>query len=177
MQTKVWTVDDLEYLDDDERYEVVDGRLEVSPKERFSNTLAAKRLEQQLDVQAPPGIEAMRELTVRLGSNSRLADVVLLRTDGVSRAQRVGCEAADVLLAVEVVCPSSRRRDRVEKPPDYAAAGIPAYWLVEPDPVLELHTFALVAGVYRPDVVLRGTGEVTVPYAMTIDVPALGRRR
>lgn len=177
MQTKVWTVDDLEQLDDDERYEVVDGRLEVSPKERLGNTMAAKRLEQQLDAQAPPGIEAVREMTVRLGSNSRIADIALLRTGGVSRDQRVGCEAADVLLVVEVVCPSSSRRDRVEKPPDYAAAGIPAYWLVEPDPVLELYTFALVDGVNRPDRVLTGVGEVAVPYAMTIDVPALARRR
>lgn len=177
MRTKVWTVDDLGQLDeDDQRYEVVDGRLEVSPQERFGNTMAGWRLEHQLAEQAPPGVAAVREMTIRLGTNSRVADIVLLRTDGASRDDRIGCEAADVLLAVEVVSPDSRRRDRIDKPREYAAAGIAAYWLLEPDPAMELHTFVLDGGVYRPDTVLSGVGQVRAPSPMTIDVPGLLRR-
>jgi Uma2 family endonuclease len=39
----------------------------------------------------------------------------------------------DVALAVEVVSPSSVLRDREFKRALYARAGVPAYWLVEPD--------------------------------------------
>jgi Uma2 family endonuclease len=42
---------------------------------------------------------------------------------------------ADVLLVVEIVSPGSVSMDRLVKPAQYAAAGIPAYWRVETDPV------------------------------------------
>jgi Uma2 family endonuclease len=48
-----------------------------------------------------------------------------------------------VLIAVEVVSRGTRRRDRFEKPADYAAAGIPHYWRVEQDPV---HVYAYELG-------------------------------
>jgi Uma2 family endonuclease len=41
--------------------------------------------------------------------------------------------AADMDLVVEVVSPESRRRDTTDKPQEYAAAGIPEFWRVEPD--------------------------------------------
>jgi Uma2 family endonuclease len=44
-----------------------------------------------------------------------------------------------VTLVVEVVSPGTRKRDRLEKPAEYAAAGIPHYWRVEQGP---LHVFA-----------------------------------
>jgi Uma2 family endonuclease len=40
----------------------------------------------------------------------------------------------EVDLVVEVVSPESERRDRVIKPEEYAAAGIPEFWLVEQHP-------------------------------------------
>ena len=54
--------------------------------------------------------------------------------------------STDVLLAVEVMSPSSVSTDRVSKPAQYAAAGIPYFWRLEPD-VLVIH--ALEGGVYR----------------------------
>ncbi|PYC61169.1 Uma2 family endonuclease, partial [Micromonospora arborensis] len=44
-----------------------------------------------------------------------------------------------VMLAVEVVSPGTRRRDRLEKPGHYADAGIPPYWRVQKNPV---HVYA-----------------------------------
>jgi Uma2 family endonuclease len=56
--------------------------------------------------------------------------------------------AEQVLIAVETVSRSTRKRDRLEKPAEYAAAGIPHYWRIEQDP---LHVFAydLVGGRYE----------------------------
>ncbi|MDG4796646.1 Uma2 family endonuclease [Micromonospora sp. WMMD1082] len=50
---------------------------------------------------------------------------------------------ADVVLAVEVVSPGTRRVDRFAKPGEYAAAGIPFYWRIEQDPV---HLYAYRLG-------------------------------
>jgi len=63
--------------------------------------------------------------------------------------QRSGSyHAEQVLIAVEVVSPGTKRQDRFEKPVKYSAAGIPHYWRIEQDPV---HVFAydLVDGRYE----------------------------
>jgi Uma2 family endonuclease len=44
-----------------------------------------------------------------------------------------------VTLAVEIVSPGTRKKDRLVKPVDYARAGVPYYWRIEQDPV---HVFA-----------------------------------
>jgi Uma2 family endonuclease len=44
-----------------------------------------------------------------------------------------------VVIAVEVVSPGTKKRDRLVKPGSYAAAGITHYWRIEQDPV---HVYA-----------------------------------
>ena len=66
-----------------------------------------------------------------------------------------GYEPQHLVLAVEVVGPSSRTNDRLVKPVRYAEAGIPAYWRVETDPVVELVAMELDGSAYRE--VLRAT--------------------
>jgi len=68
-------------------------------------------------------------------------DVLLLRSRPPAENHYV--PADQVLIAVEVVSRGTRRRDRFEKPADYAAAGIPYYWRVEQDPV---HVYAYELG-------------------------------
>jgi Uma2 family endonuclease len=43
------------------------------------------------------------------------------------------CGTAGLLVAIEVVSPSSRIEDKVRKREEYARAGIPRYWIVEQD--------------------------------------------
>ncbi len=80
---------------------------------------------------------------------------------------------ADVLLVVEVVSPSSVTTDRITKPAQYAAAGIPAYWRVEASAAVSLTAYTLPPGssVYA-EVGTWSRGEVahlTEPFA--VDVP------
>jgi hypothetical protein len=78
-------------------------------------------------VQAP-GLQLRREPTTRL----LIPDVAVVRSEVLWGG--AGTVAADeVLLAVEVVSPSSEMTDRITKPALYAAAGIAAYWRVELD--------------------------------------------
>jgi Uma2 family endonuclease len=48
-----------------------------------------------------------------------------------------------VVLAVEIVSPTSQSMDRVMKPALYAAAGIPFYWRIETDGEIVVHAYRL----------------------------------
>lgn len=54
----------------------------------------------------------------------------------------------DTLLAVEVMSPTSRGRDRVSRPAQYAAAGIPHFWRYEPVAPAFV-AYAIEGDVYR----------------------------
>lgn len=51
---------------------------------------------------------------------------------GIPSPKICAYQAADVLLAVEVVSPDSGARDRETEPHKYAGAGIPSFWLAPP---------------------------------------------
>lgn len=85
--------------------------------------------------------------------------------------------AADVVVAVEIVSPGSERADRVTEPMQHAKAGIAHYWLVELDEPISMTAFELVDDVYEP--VEDGTGKIalSLPAPLTFDLDALTRRR
>ncbi|WP_040836909.1 Uma2 family endonuclease, partial [Nocardia brevicatena] len=66
----------------------------------------------------------------------------------------------ELLLAVEVISPGSgsERTDRIRKVREYAALGIPQYWLVEHQSAIRIHRAVLDGGAYRWEpVVTAGT--------------------
>jgi Uma2 family endonuclease len=80
-----------------------------------------------------------------------------------------------VALVGEIVSPGSQSNDRITKRAAYAAAGIPAYWLIDlPAEVITL--LALTAtGVYQT-VAEGATVSVAAPLAVTLDLDQLTRR-
>jgi Uma2 family endonuclease len=68
-------------------------------------------------------------LQVRPGK-FREPDLLLVTNADDPRAQDTFWLGAD--LVVEIVSPDKPERDTEEKPRDYAAAGIPEYWIVNP---------------------------------------------
>ncbi|TDC94216.1 Uma2 family endonuclease [Actinomadura sp. 7K507] len=80
-----------------------------------------------------------------------------------------GISGRDVLLMAEVIspCTNSERTDRVTKLKEYAALGIPQYWMVEfsPRPKVQVHILDNEARAYRPDRTVHGgeTLEVVIP--------------
>jgi Uma2 family endonuclease len=167
-----WTWADLQEIPDDgHRYEIVDGSLHVSPSPSRPHQVAAGRIVRLLADAAPAGVEVLEAVDVELDRSVLAPDVVVLPAD---RAYSTGgpLGPGDVLLAVEVVSPSSRRMDRMVKPSVLAEGGIPAYWRVEltgPDaPLVVVH--ALTDGGYREVAVVRA-GEsvrVDVPFAVEL---------
>jgi Uma2 family endonuclease len=153
-----WTVADLYDLPDDGmRYELVDGALVVSPPPVLRHEHAVAQLivvlngalEQPWVVVAGGGLRFDER-------NYRQPDVQVVRRAALGQELAA---PGDVLLAVEVMSPSSVSTDRVTKPAQYSAAGIPYFWRVElREPVLL--TYALHGDVYRESG--RFTGEVAV---------------
>jgi Uma2 family endonuclease len=79
----------------------------------------------------------------------------------------------DLLLVVEVVTPrtASERADRVGKVTEYAASGIPHYWIVDLEPRPAVTVLELVGADYRVDC-RAGTGERLAlgrPFPVTFD--------
>jgi Uma2 family endonuclease len=81
---------------------------------------------------------AVPAVGVAMATDHSFEPDVLLVDAGVDPARHY-LEPEQVTLVVEIVSPGTRRRDRIEKPADYAAAGIRHYWRVELDPV---HVYA-----------------------------------
>ena len=106
-----------------------------------------------------------------------IPDVVVVRHATGRRSTPL--PVSDVLLVVEVVSPSTRRKDRQIKPAEYAAAGVPAYWRVEmtnfsglgSDRLPVLFVYALDGDEYRlTHRVAAGTSaKLDVPFHLGVD--------
>ncbi|WP_327041479.1 Uma2 family endonuclease [Micromonospora ureilytica] len=139
-----YQVADLSNLPDDDspRVELVDGALRVTPFPTLGHQDISGLLCTWLRCHAPSDIRATQAVAVELDDNtSRRPDVLLCRADVPS--DRSTLRPSDVVLAVEIVSPGTRRIDRFAKPGEYAAAGIPFYWRIEQDPV---HVYAYRIG-------------------------------
>lgn len=158
-----WTVDDMPDLE--VRCELVDGALLVTPPEAPRNNRVAARLLLALAPLLDPAWEVLLGGGVHFDRrNLRVPDLLVCRRSAVDAGQ---VNAGDVLLAVEVMSPSSIATDRVAKPAQYAAAGIPHYWRVEPHGRV-LVTHVLAGEVYRESGRFDDLVDVTEPVALQL---------
>lgn len=173
----VWTFDDLEQLPDNGwRYEVVDGALLMTPPPTDFHQALERRLFRQLDRQAPLEWEPVFEVAFRVRTDGRVPDLAVVRAGLPVRPREVAYSPADFGLLIEVVSPTSTGMDRVLKPAEYAAAGIPFYWRVESEPAVEVVAYELVDGAYREGARLtEGSGPLPGPFPVVVDLDALTR--
>ncbi|WP_422774169.1 Uma2 family endonuclease [Plantactinospora sp. WMMC1484] len=130
-----YTLEDLLHLPPDApRVELVDGVIHVVPSPTLGHQHIASLLWRWLTRHAPEHLRVAQAVGVALGTDfTREPDVLVYRAE--VPADRHFLLPHEVVLAVEVVSPGTRRTDRFSKPAEYAAAGIPGYWRVEQDPV------------------------------------------
>lgn len=123
------TVDDVANLSEDLRYELVDGRLVVSPTPKPIHQSIGVDVAAAFKVNRPPGVVVSTDQSVMFdGRNERCPDVALIYQEG---ADFTPVLASDVFLAVEIISPSFQVVDRVDKMKVYAEGGIPAYWIID----------------------------------------------
>ncbi len=151
----------------EQRVELQEGLAIVSPRPTPAHSRAASRLWQQLAAQLPDGFEALQEVEVVIDAATpatvRIPDVIVRRTD----ADDSMITADQVVLAVEVVSPGSRRTDHVMKRSEYADAGIAHYWIIDLDAPVAITVLRLDSDGYVGD---QFNGEVTVesPFPVTV---------
>lgn len=174
-----YTVDDLFTLPDlPPHTELIDGSLVfVSPQRDFHSTMI-DLLVTGLRSTAPPEVKIRREMTVVLDRrNGPEPDVSVVRTEAVTGPDVTRYQAADVLLAVEVVSPDSEARDREAKPHKYATAGIPHFWLVEmtgtdQHPVVRVYELDPVTKAYALTGIHHDRLKTGVPFPVDLDISA-----
>ncbi|MFI6295653.1 Uma2 family endonuclease [Nonomuraea sp. NPDC050790] len=172
-----FTVDGLlRFPDDGNRYELFNGSLLVSPAPLLMHQRAIRRLERILDEAAPPTLEPLSAVNVKVSEEDVfIPDLVVVPTADVEANERMVAPAT-ILLAAEVVSPCTKVRDRFVKTAVYAEAGIPAYWRIEPE---ALYVYTLDEGSYAgPEVYKAGEiARLSVPYEVAFDPGALVRPR
>lgn len=134
-----YTVEDVLNLPPDApRVELVDGVMVVVPSPSPDHQDIAGLLWSWLRRNAPMRYRASYAIGVLVSMKSTFEpDVLLFDRDAFGGNHYLTPDK--VALAVEVVSPGSRKRDRLVKPVDYGRAGIPYYWRIEQNPV---HVFA-----------------------------------
>ena len=133
-----WTVDDFFLLDQrtNRPIELVDGFLEFptgwSPSEGRWRFWLRERLAGHPSIPEGASVHSAPMPVPTVGENHREPDVFVV-TEVTQRP--TGTYPGAVGWVAEIVSPDadSRRRDLVTKRREYAAAGIPEYWIVDPE--------------------------------------------
>lgn len=163
-----WTYEDYVRLPDDgKRYEVIRGVLYVSPAPIPLHQYVHSRLfvlltrfvdENRLGVVLGAPMDV--RLPLRIGDPVQ-PDLVFLRTGNQPRWEVDSNFSGSPDLVVEILSPSTARRDRKIKHSAYREAGIPEYWIVDPR-ARTIEVFSLNEDGSRYDELCRGGEEGVV---------------
>jgi Uma2 family endonuclease len=177
-----YTLYDLDALPEDgRRHELADGWLTELPGDLWHDHAAGRLMEILRDAAHAAGADvhvagAPREVSTPAGI--RRPDVFAVGRDvartALERRSRT-YYGPDLLLVAEVVTPrtGSEQVDRVRKVAEYAAAGIPHYWIIdlEPRPSVTLLELASPDPLYRTAGRTRAGEEIAVaaPFPIRFD--------
>lgn len=131
------TVADFEsFPDDGNRYEIMGGMLSVSPAPTLDHQRIALRIAAALELyfdDVRTGEVFIAPVDVELSNFDVIEPdvVVVLDANASIKHKRRIVGAPDIV--VEVISPSSAKRDRVRKAALYAINGVREYWLVDPE--------------------------------------------
>lgn len=162
------------------KYECMDGRLIMSPREGTANMFAVWTLGKLLEPAATEnGHHFYLTVNVLLGVQQWIEpDFTVLTTSGHGRTW---IPPSDVLLVGECVSPSSKRKDHVQKPAKCAEAGIPYFMRVEvdyADSCVDVELLRLDNGTYRKHARGNEFGrfETDLPFPLSFDPAELLER-
>lgn len=165
------TRDDYYALPDDGlRYELLDGEITVVPAPSFDHQRMSGELHFALRSVCPPGLVVLAapfDVELEFASVVQPDLIVVGRDVPEPRGLK-----APPLLVVEILSPSGRGRDQVRKKRLYERAGVPSYWILDPE-VPSLTAWELRDGRFEVAALVAGDEEWTahLPYDVTL-VPA-----
>ncbi|HMP82030.1 MAG TPA: Uma2 family endonuclease [Verrucomicrobiota bacterium] len=134
-QAKRWTYEEYYRLDDDQRHEIVDGNLLMAPAPDTWHQSWLNEINiflSQFIRQRKLGRLFIAPVDVVLDSENIVQpDIVFVSATNTGIIERRGIMGTPDLL-VELVSPSSVRRDRYDKKDLYARFGVKEYWIGDP---------------------------------------------
>ena len=132
-----WTVDDLDELPDDgNRYEIIDGELFVTPAPVWAHQRAAGllyRLLVEYLEREPVGSALIAPADVTFSRVSRVQPDVFVVPLVYGRQPKRFEDVGHLMLAAEVLSPSTARADRVRKRDLFREHRVDEYWVVDLD--------------------------------------------
>jgi Uma2 family endonuclease len=174
-----WTADLVRQLPEDgNRYEVIDGELLVSPSPSWSHQRIVGELYHQLRLMLDPlGVVDVLSSPADL----ELEPGAIVQPDVFIYPLRAGAavsgwhELRTLLVAIEVLSPSTARTDRITKRRFFARRGVPEFWVIDPgSEVVEVSVPGIsTIRVETEQLRWQPPGDTT---AIAIDLPALFAR-
>lgn len=149
-----WTVEDLDGFPESSgfRYELIDGALLVSAEPSLQHQRVAAALFRLLQDAASADVEVFWPIDVRLSPARQIApDVTVVRRSDATGTRLAGLP----MLVVEVLSPSTRAVDLTLKRQVLQEAGVPSYWVIDPDELV-LTVLELRDGSYEQVAQVRG---------------------
>ena len=152
------------------KVEVFRGSVIVTPHAGFDHQAAERELPYLLHRAARTvGLWAYPECNIVSGDNLFIPDFAVLRCSG---GGKTFVSIAEAVLLGEIVSRGNRRKDIIDRPREYAAAGVPYYLRVDfrnRVPALVLHELA--DGEYQPLVAAAagGTFAIKEPFEFSIN--------
>lgn len=121
-----------ELPDDGQRYEVLDGALEVMSGPSLVHQMLGGKLHLIAQRCSSEYFILLAPLDIILSPrNVTQPDVIFVRRDRTDIMTMRGIEGAPDLV-VEILSPGSRHRDKVRKLAIYGKHGVPEYWILDP---------------------------------------------
>jgi Uma2 family endonuclease len=180
-ETPIWTargrpftVDDLDAMPDDgNRYELLDGVLLVSPAPRWAHQEVIDALTILLRAAQPRDLRVVSApFEWRPSRHTAMQpDILVARYAALVAVPDSKYLVERPLLAVEALSPTTWRIDRFSKMSAYEDAGVPSYWLIDPDPDLpSLTVLDLADGRYQKAAFITGDEEWAAerPFPLTV---------
>jgi Uma2 family endonuclease len=154
MPTEI-TLDDVAAMaaaDEHHRYELSrEGVLSIMPPATPEHALIVSRLTHWFYLNGFGPERVTADCGIEVGGG-RQPDVTIWAKGKPPRRARSSYAGIDgLLLVIEVVSPDSEIIDRVIKKVEYAAAGVPRYWIVDRDKGNTVEMYSLVDGDYSQE--------------------------
>jgi Uma2 family endonuclease len=163
--------------------ELEEGRLVLAASAVPDHGIATVGFAVQLRPQMPPALEIIPDMDVDLElapvdapGTVRRPDLMVVKRSARIRVRRDGgvIRASEVVVAIEIISPSSRRLDHIGKRNEYADAGIPHYWIVDLDDPVSLVVCHLAGDFgYVDGGAVTKTFRTSEPFPVEIDLEAL----
>ncbi|WP_010531682.1 Uma2 family endonuclease [Lentibacillus jeotgali] len=128
------TYDDYASIDDGNRYELVNGQLELmSPAPSVTHQMISFQLQKHIAESCESDYIILHApVDVILADNEvRQPDLVLIHRSRMNILSNRGVTGPPDLV-VEILSPSTLKRDKIDKLNTYVKFGIPEYWIIEP---------------------------------------------